>query len=569
LWEHRVNFDECRSTLKSIAGVAQDTIDRLSAEFRGEDFHASFVALDLEAWKIAFAEGSADSGPAGSSTFKGPAYAKKGAMLDAIMRYFAGLGLVFVAKEWRQVVLKAQTIKERMLSSGEHVGASTPSEDRSWRRASTLIDNRHVWRRTLDQGHVPKKWERVARFHLAFWNGSGATERGLGADADTQGEHVGTIAAQQSEEDAYANSGLLELRREGPQCEEDVFTRSDDGVLLLTDWSRGCAQEWLTTHGRRFCSRGSVLGAKRDRILAASTRKTDKGVQLRARAAYALRRTMAQEDEEVHAERETILGVDRARLATEVRRTEKAPAGKKLMRFRHDTLLLRSEKVGQTWAGFSGEPPKLRLGGDAAIRAASASRAQFLVDARSALARRAGVRRPRQAEVVQTAKATPAASASCSSGPAAPTAKPAAKPAASTPCSSKGPAAPAAKLVRKSSALASTQCAPAALSSKTSLEDVCHKNAHPVELITWLGAILLGKQVCVDETVRKFKPLLKSGLHINVTQSFALKHKGLWRSMRSFASRPGSNLTVQQTTKDGIADKKGLVTWMMRNRLEA
>ena len=147
LWEHPVSIDECRKTLKSIAGVAQDTIDRLSAEFREQDLHASFVALDLEAWRIAFA--ADNSGNSGSSTFTGPAYAKQSAMAGAIKRTFAALGMEFVAKEWRQVVLKALEIRERMLRDGEHVGASTPDEDRSWGRSHTRLQGQDVLRRGL------------------------------------------------------------------------------------------------------------------------------------------------------------------------------------------------------------------------------------------------------------------------------------------------------------------------------------------------------------------------------------------------------------------------------------
>ena len=96
LWERRSNLDECRRTLKAIAGVAQDTTDRLSAEFRDQDLHASFVALDLEAWQIALDWD-------GSSKFTGPAYAKPVTMAGAIRRIFDALGLEYVATEWGQV----------------------------------------------------------------------------------------------------------------------------------------------------------------------------------------------------------------------------------------------------------------------------------------------------------------------------------------------------------------------------------------------------------------------------------------------------------------------------------
>ena len=84
-------------------------------------------------------------------------------------------------------------------------------------------------------------------FYLATWDGTGAVERGLGQDAAIQKQHAGWRA--QEYQDADLHSGLMKMHLDGPQTEETMFT-SRDGVLLLTDFSRSCAQQWLCQHGR-------------------------------------------------------------------------------------------------------------------------------------------------------------------------------------------------------------------------------------------------------------------------------------------------------------------------------
>ena len=511
-------------------------------------------------------------------------------MREAVKRVFAALDLEFVATEWNAIVRKAIEIQERMLEQGEHAGASTPSEDWSWRRATrATIDNRFVWRRMLDQGFIPKKWEYLVRYYLAFWNGSGATERGLGADAAIQQEHVGTKIAEQSEEDAYANSGVLELQKEGPQVEEDVFLRGDAGVLLLTSFSRVFATEWLSTHGRRFCSRGKQLGAKRDPILAASTRKTDKGVQLRARIAYAHRRTMAEEDKLVEGPcpaRTTILGIDRAQLAADAHGLEAAPARKKTLRFRSDTMVKRRGKEGHVWAGWDpdGGAPTLRLGGALAVAARKPSASRFAVGLRNALASRARMQRWQKvapkANVAPKAKKAPkvkeapkvkvapttkaAATIGTSSAKAA---RPTATAKASPSSSSTGPAASTATPVPKSPAPASTRCP--SLTTKVALDEYVRCRDVPVggdELKKWLSAIVLGAPIQVDGATQKFKPLQQRELR--VSHGFALKHRNLFQHMSRLGSRTRAKLRVAQG-EVGISDKKELAVWLLHNRREA
>ena len=144
-------------------------------------------------------------------------------------------------------------------------------------------------------------------------------------------------------------------------------------------------------------------------------------------------------------------------------------------------------------------------------------------------------------------------------------AKPAAgaKPAASARSSSAGPAA-----------LAPTQCstlAPKKCSSEILIDDIAShaKEVDSEELVTWLCAIIQGRQITVKTKTHKFKPLLKSGLNIKVTKSFDLKHGKIMRRMKRLARAPGSNLTLTLGAAKGISNKSDLVQWMLRHRREA
>ena len=134
---------------------------------------------------------------------------------------------------------------------------------------------------------------------------------------------------------------------------------------------------------------------------------------------------------------------------------------------------------------------------------------------------------------------------------------------ASTQCSSAAPKA----LAPKSSAPAPTQCSS---SSKILIDDFAHSAKHVAtkELVTWLYAIVLGRQIRVSDATHKFKTILRSGLSIKVTKKFELKHKTLWKTIKSLASIPGSTMTLARGEEQGISTKHGLVHWLMVNRCE-
>ena len=84
------------------------------------------------------------------------------------------------------------------------------------------------------------------------WAGRyGDVERGLGRHAKFRDAHVGSPDS----DGAAGSSGAelcLEIRIDGPQEQAELFTRSDDGTLLLTDFSRQLATAWLYKLGRRY-----------------------------------------------------------------------------------------------------------------------------------------------------------------------------------------------------------------------------------------------------------------------------------------------------------------------------
>ena len=123
------------------------------------------------------------------------------------------------------------------------------------------IDNRMVWRFVLDDGGVPDRLRNLVLAYFACFHGTGCVERGLGCDKRAVVEpHVGRLRPSVEVEEEI--SKCLELHREGPRREEDLFVPSAEcGVLLLTDFSRACATRWLEVHGRRF---GANTKVRRD-----------------------------------------------------------------------------------------------------------------------------------------------------------------------------------------------------------------------------------------------------------------------------------------------------------------
>ena len=349
LWGKKIHWADCKEALASIGGVAQDVIDRLQAEFHDQDLYMAYRAFDLDGWAKVISASAPD--------------ASRSRLEAAVRKMGAALGATTDWHTWRVAARLAINSRGRL-----NVSAST---------LDTNFEYRLAWRAAMLAAGFPESLARVVHFYLATWDGTGAVERGLGQDAAIQKQHVGQRAREEHDADLY--SGLLELHLDGPQAESDMFT-STDGILLLTDFSRACAQQWVLHHGRRF----TCYKVRKDKASRRPGRKkgTDRAVQLLARAAYKTQCDMAKADGARASTpgrepaRRTVFGVERAKLMATVRRLATPAAGKKTQRFRDATLAKRAEKeAAETWCGWGSNVPKPRLGGAAAVEAATRSAA--------------------------------------------------------------------------------------------------------------------------------------------------------------------------------------------------
>ena len=350
LWGKQIHWADCKDALASIGRVAQDVTDRLNAEFHTDDLYMAYQAFDLESW----AAGRASTP----------------AMEQAAQKLCRALGEAHDRDLWQSAAQKAHRHLVRLSAA----------------RASSPDDNRLAWRAALGDTDFPQSVATVVRIYLATWDCTGAVERGLGQDAAIQKQHVGSRARSDASSDLY--SGLLELKVEGPPTEQAMFT-SRDGVLLLTDFSRACAQHWLLKHGRRFANNKTRKdqGVK----LARRVPGTERAVQLRARAAYKEQISMAAQDAAAGpqaAARRTIFGVDRRKLMATVSRLSAPEPGRKTKYFRNLTAQkLEAKARVATWDGWTGQRSQARLGGSAAIEASTRTGAMQAVRARMWMSR--------------------------------------------------------------------------------------------------------------------------------------------------------------------------------------
>ena len=225
-------------------------------------------------------------------------------------------------------------------------------------------------------------------------------ERGLGRDKRAVVEpHVGSLRPSADIEEE--NSKCLELHRDGPRHEHDLFVRAREcDVLLLTDFSRACAALWLETHGRRFGANAKVrkdagvagkpaLGQQTDAALRRGVRSCYAQIAQEANASASNAARSAGAD----ASRPTVLGEPRKTLVKKIRRMqdlETVTKGTKRYRELTETKAREKERTRAThgvWAGWAHDRPVMRLGGAATVRAASSCAAAHGAQARRWLGR--------------------------------------------------------------------------------------------------------------------------------------------------------------------------------------
>jgi len=477
LFGERTDWRQCREALASIAGVASDVIDRMQAEFRKEDLYAAFSAFDLQAWARALGEGEAQA-----------------------MREVTGATRALCA------------------------GLATPHDPHAWRiaaaaalrcqgRTSTPLGNRMAWRRALDEGGVPGALDTVVRFYLAAWDGTGAVERGLGSDAALAQHHMGAAGAA----DLY--SALTELKLEGPQCEEAMFSKVD-GVLCFTDFSRRVAALWVARFGRRFTCSAKERKDKGTKA-ASPAQGTDVAVQKRARQAYDALCKAAAEDELASAStpgcplsRPTVLGVHRTKLMRAVGGVDAPPPGTITEKYRAGTQRKLVEKRAHPlWSGTALGPPAARLGGSLAVIAESRGASEL------------GHRATLWLNRAQRARAV--------SG----TGQPGALATTTAPKPAVGAADGAAEAV--ATQLGATTPGPRRPLIADSLDELFRQRVvdpPTSDLLVWLRAVAHGGSVTTTRETFNFNAALKLRCSVHVADEFSRKHPPLRNALQEIVS---------------------------------
>jgi hypothetical protein len=325
LW-NQVSKNECAESLREIGQIVEDTLQRLHVDFGDNDLYMAFEAMHVCAWR-------------------GASAAKVILLRQKTRRLHEALGLPYSFESWREVLRQVERVR---ILKGED--------------AST-VDNRVLWVAALDNATKGKglaaaelrSLRPLVTFYVAITDGTGNVERMLGAHKTFLDAHVGGPDSEMSEV-------CLEIAREGPRTEADVCDKNGHTVVL-TDWSRRCAQIWRGLYGRRF----ACYKVRKDKG------KTNTGLRLRnsmkavgimqARASDALVKMAAAAalDASQGDDQRTILGFDRQSLVRRARHQEGAAPGKRLLNFRKTTEQRRGAKSKvPTWAGYGPTAPPLR-----------------------------------------------------------------------------------------------------------------------------------------------------------------------------------------------------------------
>ena len=315
---------ECEETMREMGQIIEDCLQRLRVDFNDSDLHMAMEAMNIRSWAGATGE---------KSLF----------LRSKARRLCEAVGLVFSRETWREAIRHVERTRRR-------------------RQDSDTVDNRLLWVTALEasQGQQSplKEFGPLIAFYVAITDGTGNVERLLGMHASFLEHHVGAPDSDMSEV-------CLEVAREGPRTEEEIFTkdRQRPGVLLFTDWSRRCAQLWRGLHGRRFaCYKERVDKGKRHTGL--RWHGSMKAVARMQESATKALVKMAREDdvaraaEEGERPRPTVVGIERGKLMRRAQMREVAAPTKALLNFRKTTATRKDMKSkASTWAGFGKRPP--------------------------------------------------------------------------------------------------------------------------------------------------------------------------------------------------------------------
>ena len=278
---------EIAPVLAEMKSVVGDVLARLAADFHEHDVYMAFEALSLATWKELLSAAESE--------------ARQEALLAKARRLWRVLGLEgsWTRREFMLLVEGAVQHREKFRDT-----------------SGNYSDNRIIWA-TFCAATPERHWALpVIQLYVSHPDGTGDVERGLGRHAKFRDAHLGAPDGKGGSTPEL----FLEIRIDGPQDVSELFTRSDDGTLLLTAFSRELATVWLNKFGRRYSCQQKVRSNRGKRETGWRLRGSMKAVSQRQRMAVDALVEQADRDGDPKAakHRKTIIGTSHGTFMKEV-----------------------------------------------------------------------------------------------------------------------------------------------------------------------------------------------------------------------------------------------------------
>ena len=338
LWG-KTSREDALAAMSEMKGVVRDMIGRLDVDFCENSLYLCLECFDLESWQ---AERQSATGR--------ERLHRKSRLLCEVFR------VVWTPSLWSLAVEVAMKQRRLFGDSQKPLHANRAAWAMALAESLAFAPPQDVIVCELPAGVdgaacvAVVGFQTVISFYLSFRDGTPDVER-LFARLKEIGHEHGDLQ--------YAEA-CLELIKEGPQREDEMFEQRPSGPLLMTPFTRRCAELWQARWGKRFTVQKTRLDVGKRRIgdkRARGMTAVDKG------HAVATKRLLSiaaddQQQETAKRRRKTILGIRR----TYFEAHEAPPAnGKSIQKFRAWTKTQgEARRQFRIWTGSSNTPIVLR-----------------------------------------------------------------------------------------------------------------------------------------------------------------------------------------------------------------
>ena len=230
LWS-KTSREDALSAMSEMKGVVRDMIGRLDVDFSENSLYLCLECFDLESWQ------SERQSAIGLARLH-----RKSGLLCEVFR------VVWTSSLWSLAVEVAMKHRRLFGDSQKPQHANRAAWAMALAESIAFAPPQGVMVREFPAGVdgaacvAVVGFQTVISFYLSFRDGTPDVER-LFAKMKEIGHEHGDLQ--------YAEA-CLELIKEGPQREEEMFEQTPSGPLLLTPFTRRCAALWQAHFGKRF-----------------------------------------------------------------------------------------------------------------------------------------------------------------------------------------------------------------------------------------------------------------------------------------------------------------------------